>query len=133
MKQISVHFVIGADAGCKPAGQRTGAHSNAYSVSAGQRLLAHALSEPNARDLSAYALVLVTLAVVFVNSDMVGVNPLLYLVGYRAYSVSGVRKLAHGDDIDTIVISRNAIRLGEKMELADLSNGVSMAVRPRRR
>lgn len=43
MKQISVHFVIGADAGCKPAGQRTGAHSNAYSVSAGQRLLAHAL------------------------------------------------------------------------------------------
>lgn len=86
------------------------------------------VSEPSARDLAAYALVLVTLAIVFVNSDLVGVNPLLYVVGFRTYSVSGIRKDVHGRHVDAIVISPKTLRVGQRIDLVDLATGVSIAL-----
>ncbi|MCE2530085.1 MAG: hypothetical protein J4G11_09475 [Acidimicrobiia bacterium] len=83
---------------------------------------------PSPRDLIAYALVLSVFGVVFVNSDLVGVNPLLSLCGYSVFRVSGVRKLATGEEADTIVISRDRIVAGSTLELADLATGVSIAV-----
>ena len=84
--------------------------------------------DPEPRDLIAYALVLTVIGVVFVNSDLVGVNPLLSLCGYRVFQVSGVRKLATGEEADTIVISRDRIAAGSTVNLADLATGVSLAI-----
>lgn len=90
------------------------------------------VGQPSTRDLLAYAIVFVTLGVVFVNSDLVGVNPLLYLLGYRVFAVSGVRKLAQGSIADTIVISRNIVVAGSDVTLTDLATGVSLALPPKR-
>ena len=53
------------------------------------------VDQPGWRDLLAYAIVFLTLGVVFVNSDLVGVNPLLYLLGYRVFAVSGEVRATH--------------------------------------
>jgi len=84
--------------------------------------------DPEPRDLIAYALVLTVIGIVFVNSDLVGVNPLLSLWGYRVFQVSGVRKLATGGEADTIVISRQRIVAGSTVKVADLATGVSLAI-----
>lgn len=83
---------------------------------------------PAPRDLIAYGLVLTVFGVVFVNSDLVGVNPLLSLCRYRVFQVSGVRKLATGEEADTIVISRYRVIAGSTVKLADLATGVSLAI-----
>jgi hypothetical protein len=44
------------------------------------------ISEPAARDLLAYLGFLAVFGVVFVRSDLVQVNPLLYLYGYRLFA-----------------------------------------------
>jgi len=88
------------------------------------------VDQPGPRDLLAYAFVLVTLGIVFVNSDLVGVNPILSLCGYRVLQVSGVRKLATGEDADTIVISRCPVVAGSGATLADLATGVSLVIPP---
>lgn len=43
---------------------------------------------PTARDLVAYLLVLAVVAVVYVQSDMVSINPLLYLFAYRVFRIT---------------------------------------------
>ena len=86
------------------------------------------VADPGVRDLIAYAFVLVTLGVVFVNSDLVGVNPLLSFCGYRVFRVSGVRRLARGEEADTIVISRYRVVAGTAITLTDLATGVSFVV-----
>ena len=86
------------------------------------------VADPGPRDLVAYALVLAVIGVVFVNSDLVGVNPLLSLCRYRVFQVSGVRKLATGEEADTIVISRGRVVAGSTVKLANLATGVSLVI-----
>lgn len=45
-----------------------------------------AISKPSWRDLVAYSLFLALYAVVYINSDLMQVNPMLYLDGYRLYA-----------------------------------------------
>jgi hypothetical protein len=45
-----------------------------------------AISKPTWRDLLAYGLFLGLYAVVYVNSDLMQVNPVLYLAGFRLYA-----------------------------------------------
>lgn len=86
------------------------------------------VAKPGLRDLVAYALVLAVIGVVFVNSDLVGINPLLSLFGYRVFQVSGVRKVATGEEADTIVISRSRVVAGSTVKLADLAAGVALVI-----
>ena len=86
------------------------------------------VAEPGFMDLVAYAFVLLTLGVVFVNSDLVGINPLLSLCRYRVFRVAGVRRLAGGEEADTIVISRCRVVTGSTVMLTDLATGVSLAL-----
>lgn len=90
-----------------------------------------AVERPDALDLVAYGLVLVVLAVVFVNSDLLGVNPLLYLAGYRAYAVGGTRLDRAGTARPAVMISRNQPSPNEEIEIADLADGVAVALRPK--
>ena len=86
------------------------------------------VDQPGLRDLLAYAFVLLTLGIVFVNSDLVGVNPILSICGYRVLQVSGVRKLLTGEDADTIVISRYPVVPRSAVRLTDLATGVSLVI-----
>lgn len=46
--------------------------------------------EPTLGDLAAYALILLVIGIVYVRSRMIQLNPLLYIVGQRLYSVTTV-------------------------------------------
>jgi hypothetical protein len=68
------------------------------------------VSEPSLRDLVAYALFLVVLAVIYVRSGLVRVNPTLYLLGWR------LQEVEIGDTGWTgYVLSRRALRKGENV------------------
>ena len=90
-----------------------------------------AVQEPTALDLVGYGLVLVVLAVVFVNSDLIGVNPVLYLLGYRVYSVEGARVDHYGDDREALMISKRRPRVNQRAAVNDVALGVLIVVDPR--
>jgi hypothetical protein len=87
-----------------------------------------AVERPGTNDLIAYTVVFVVLAVVFINSDLIGVNPLLYLFGYRIYSVKGVRTDQYADDQEAVVISKHPLRPNQRTQFVDLTTGVSIVV-----
>lgn len=84
------------------------------------------VGEPDAADIVAYTLVLATIAVVFVKSDMVGVNPLLYLLGYRIYAADGVRQTASGQPRRSLLISRLDVSDCAMLTVTDLAKGASL-------
>lgn len=88
------------------------------------------VDEPDIKDVIAYTIVLLMLGILIVTSDLVGVNPLLRLFGYRVFAVSGVRRLAGGQEADTIVISRDVLVAGSTVTLTDLATGVSFVIPP---
>jgi hypothetical protein len=90
-----------------------------------------AVEEPTALDLVGYGIVLVVLAVVFVNSDLIGVNPVLYLMRYRVYSAEGARVDRYGDDREALMISRRRPRVNQRVAVADVSEGVLIVVDPK--
>ncbi len=47
-----------------------------------------AVAEPTVEDVAAYVLFIVIVGVIYVRSGMIYVNPLLYLFGYRLFSVT---------------------------------------------
>jgi hypothetical protein len=49
-----------------------------------------AISKPSWRDLLAYGLFIGLYAVVYINSDLMQVNPLLYVAGYRLYAAESI-------------------------------------------
>lgn len=88
-----------------------------------------AVDRPGPTDLAAYAVVFAVLGVVFINSDMIGVNPVLYLLGFRIYGVKGVRIDQAGDHQEAFLVSAEPIRSGAPVHVADLADGVLIAVR----
>jgi|GEM_PF-3373303 len=46
------------------------------------------VSEPSGWDIGAYALILFVIGTVYVRSRMIQFNPVLYLMGYRLYSIT---------------------------------------------
>lgn len=86
------------------------------------------VGEPDSADLVAYSLTLLTIAVVFVKSDMVGVNPLLYLLGYRIYGVDGVRTTAVGAQRRSLLISRLPLDDAHRLTVTDLAAGASLVL-----
>lgn len=89
-----------------------------------------AVQEPRALDLVGYGLVLVVLAVVFVNSDLIGVNPVLYLLGYRVYAVEGARVDQYGDEREALLISKRRPRVNQCVAVSDVAVGVLIVVDP---
>lgn len=87
-----------------------------------------AVDRPDATDLAAYALVFVVLGIVFVNSDMIGVNPVLYMLGFKIYGVEGVRIDRTGAHQEAFLVSARPVRSGMSVHVADLADGVLIAV-----
>jgi hypothetical protein len=77
-----------------------------------------AVSNPSDRDLVGYGLFLVVLVVVWLQSDLIVINPLLYLFGWRVYRV-GTAQLS-----DKYLLSRFRPREGATLRVTRLSNDV---------
>lgn len=73
------------------------------------------VSEPSPRDLVAYTLFLIVLAVIYVRSGLVRVNPTLYLLGWR------LQEVEIGDGWMGYVLSRRALRKGENLSAVRLT------------
>jgi hypothetical protein len=76
---------------------------------------------PGWRDLLAYALFLTVGLVIYVRSNLVRVNPTLYLLGYRVLAIR------YGVDQRQYLVTRVAPRDGSVVEVADVA-GVLLAV-----
>ncbi len=83
------------------------------------------VTSPDRYDLIAYAIVFCTLGIVYVNSDLVGVNPLLYLLGYRVFAVDGIRLDHQRTSRRMLVISRRPPVPGASIEIVDVATGLA--------
>lgn|SRR5690348_5688020 len=68
------------------------------------------------------------LALVYINSNMVYVNPTLLLLRYHPYEVS-----FDGDESPYIVLVRGRLRIGDHISLVDIADRVFLRVHPRSR
>jgi hypothetical protein len=82
--------------------------------------------DPSASDLIAYALFLAIAGAVYVQSDMLQINPTLYLARYRVFAVRT------SDDWEGYLISRVRPERGATLLASRLQNTVALA-RPTRR
>lgn len=78
------------------------------------------VTEPSAQDLIGYALFLVVVGIVYVQSDMVQINPLLYLFRYRVSAVTT------GDGWSGVLISRGQPRPGTAVLASRLQNTLAL-------
>lgn len=70
---------------------------------------------PSARDLAAYALFFLVACVVYVRSDLVRVNPTLYVMGYRVFGVHD----ATGRRV--FVLHRMPLVVGQRLHVVDIA------------
>jgi hypothetical protein len=81
--------------------------------------------DPTSRDVLSYLTFILVVAVVYLQSNMLAVNPLLYVLGLR---VTGVTTTA-GSGI--YLVSRSLPRRGEVVLAAEIGHGVLLATRSR--
>jgi hypothetical protein len=78
------------------------------------------------QDLTALFVLLILLFAVYVNSDLLYINPLIALFGYQIYQVE-VKKIASGCDEKTweiTVLSSERIKIDDPLKVCDLSDNV---------
>lgn len=78
------------------------------------------VAQPQGRDIAAYILFLIVVGVVYVRSDMVQINPLLYLSRYRVWAITTT------DGWSGYLISRNRPRPGSVLLASRLANTVAL-------
>lgn len=80
------------------------------------------VGEPGARDLGAYGLFLIILAVIFVQSGLTEVNPTLYLLRRR------VSRIRTAEGWEGFAITRHRLEAGDHLRAVHLDDGVLMEV-----
>lgn len=83
------------------------------------------VSAPDGRDLAAYALFLLVTASIYVQSNMIAINPMLYLGGYRVFAVTMDAGSA------TYLIARSQPSPGQVVFAAELGEAVLVETRSR--
>ena len=78
------------------------------------------VTEPTIRDLVAYGLFFLVVGVLYVRSDMLQINPLLYLLRYR---ITAIRST---DEWDGYLISRQQPRVGARVLASRFANTVAL-------
>jgi len=71
------------------------------------------LGEPTARDIAAYILFIALVGIIYVRSELIHINPLLYVAGYRLLSVTV--SLSPGSTKQYMLIARKLPRLGDEI------------------
>jgi hypothetical protein len=74
------------------------------------------VSVPSGADLAAYGTYLIVAAVVYVRSDLVRVNPTLYLLGYRVLAIT-----IGADKRREYLVTRHDRRPGERLQVVDVA------------
>lgn len=72
------------------------------------------VTEPSGRDLVGYGLFLLVTAVIYVRSEMVQINPAMYLIGRRVVSIWT------SDGSHCYLITRNPLRSGDMVDAVPL-------------
>ncbi len=72
---------------------------------------------PTGRDITAYAVFLLVLAVLLMRSDLMFVNPLFFLFNYKIVSIR-----LKGDGRDGIYITNEEVNLGDDIEVVRLTS-----------
>jgi len=83
-----------------------------------------AVAEPSVEDLSAYVLFIVIVGVIYVRSGMIYVNPLLYLFGYRLFSVTT------SPDLDAMLIAKQPPVIGRDIWVARVRSHLFVRAAP---
>jgi hypothetical protein len=78
-----------------------------------------AVDQPDAALAAGYAIFLVVAAIVYVQSDMVQINPIFYFFGRRVQKVTTT-----SDDWPAYLITRDRALPGEEITATTLTNGV---------
>jgi hypothetical protein len=78
------------------------------------------VSEPSGRDLAAYGLFFLVVGIVYVRSDMLQINPLLYVLRYR------VAAIKTSDEWNGYLISRRRARAGARLLASRLAGTVAL-------
>ena len=86
------------------------------------------LNEPDIKNIIAFFIALAAMSVVYIRSDMIGVNPLLYLLGYRVYAVTGIRTTSEGHEAGALILSRKQLIPGCEISVSRLATGVSLVI-----
>jgi len=74
------------------------------------------VAQPSVWDLTAYALFIAIVGVIYVRSGLIYVNPLLYVVGYRLSSVVAIPfGAAAGPGLDMMLISKQPPKAGQEI------------------
>lgn len=81
------------------------------------------VSEPKIRDICAYVIFLVVLAVVYVRSEMTQINPTLYLLGRRVIHVS-----TEGGWNGHVIVKSPSVAPGSVLRVASLNPAVRVEV-----
>jgi len=74
--------------------------------------------------IAAFAVFMIVLCVIYVNSAMIQVNPLLTFIGYKLYEIGD----ANGDSYFLISKRRN-LRRGDTVQVIDLANNIFLEKR----
>lgn len=78
-----------------------------------------AIDQPAAELAAAYVIFLLVAAVVYVQSDMVQINPIFYLLGRRVQKIT-----AAANDWQAYLVTRRRVLANETIEATTLSQGV---------
>jgi hypothetical protein len=71
---------------------------------------------PSPRDMAAYGLFLIVLAILNVRSDLLYINPVFYFFGFRIVSIR-----LKGEGRDSIYITKDDVRVGQDVEVVRLN------------
>jgi hypothetical protein len=85
------------------------------------------VAEPSVRDVIGYVVFLVIVAVIYVRSSLVQINPTLYLFGWRLYAIE------IGDGWSGYLLIRAPVRRGEKLAAARMTERLFVSYRRRER
>ena len=84
------------------------------------------VAEPDLRDVIGYGLFLVIVAVIYVRSSLIQINPTLYLLGWRLYAIE------IGDDWSGYLLARGPIRRGTDAIAVRMSERLFISYQSRR-
>jgi hypothetical protein len=78
------------------------------------------VDDPSARDVIAYAAFVAVVGIVYIQAEMAQINPLLYLIGLKVYSVTTT------DGWSGFLITRRQLRVGSKVLASQLENTLAL-------
>jgi hypothetical protein len=82
------------------------------------------VAEPGLRDIVGYGLFLTVVAVIYIRSDLIRVNPTLYLLGWRLYAIE------IGQNWSGYLLARGAVARGTTLTAVRLSERLYVQYKP---